>query len=158
MLLLDQGQKDYCAKQFAQQDLQQVCSLPGHAVFVLLFFYRLSPLLLSISRLFLFSALAWLKTELLTAIFDTFAFIRFGFFAGTNIGGNLTNQIFIRTRNNNRTFFHFKFDSFWGFDFYRETRTVDVHINHIREKLIGSNVHIETVRGTGYKLVGDGDT
>jgi DNA-binding response OmpR family regulator len=40
----------------------------------------------------------------------------------------------------------------WGFDYYGETRTVDVHINHLREKLDGSGVNIETLRGTGYKL------
>jgi DNA-binding response OmpR family regulator len=41
----------------------------------------------------------------------------------------------------------------WGFDYYGETRTVDVHVNHLREKLSGSNVTIETVRGTGYKML-----
>jgi two-component system, OmpR family, alkaline phosphatase synthesis response regulator PhoP len=41
----------------------------------------------------------------------------------------------------------------WGFDFYGETRTVDVHVNHLREKLIGSGLTIETLRGVGYKLV-----
>ena len=40
----------------------------------------------------------------------------------------------------------------WGFDYFGETRTVDVHINHLREKLFNSGVNIETVRGTGYKL------
>lgn len=41
----------------------------------------------------------------------------------------------------------------WGFDFYGETRTVDVHIAHLRKKLTSSEVAIETVRGVGYKLV-----
>ena len=45
-------------------------------------------------------------------------------------------------------------DLVWGYDFYGSTRTVDVHIAHLREKLAGSNVVIETVRGVGYKLVG----
>ena len=40
----------------------------------------------------------------------------------------------------------------WGYDFYGETRTVDVHVNHLREKLAGSGVEIETVRGIGYKM------
>src|SRR3990170_6417337 len=40
----------------------------------------------------------------------------------------------------------------WGYDFYGETRTVDVHVNHLREKIAGSGVQIETVRGTGYKM------
>ncbi len=41
----------------------------------------------------------------------------------------------------------------WGYDFYGETRTVDVHVNHLRDKLADSGVDIETLRGTGYKLV-----
>lgn len=45
-------------------------------------------------------------------------------------------------------------DLVWGYDFYGSTRTVDVHIAHLREKLAGSGVVIETVRGVGYKLVG----
>jgi DNA-binding response OmpR family regulator len=44
-------------------------------------------------------------------------------------------------------------DTVWGYDYYGETRTVDVHINHLREKIAGSGVSIETLRGTGYKLV-----
>ena len=44
-------------------------------------------------------------------------------------------------------------DLVWGFDYYGETRTVDVHVNHLREKIGGSGAQIETVRGTGYKLV-----
>jgi len=43
-------------------------------------------------------------------------------------------------------------ESVWGYDFYGETRTVDVHVNHLREKLEGSGVTIETVRGIGYKI------
>ena len=42
----------------------------------------------------------------------------------------------------------------WGYDYYGETRTVDVHVNHLRDKLKGSSANIETFRGTGYKLVG----
>lgn len=41
----------------------------------------------------------------------------------------------------------------WGYDYYGETRTVDVHINHLRDKIAGSRVDIETLRGTGYKMV-----
>jgi len=41
----------------------------------------------------------------------------------------------------------------WGFDFYGQTRTVDVHIAHLRKKMEGSSVKIETVTGVGYKLV-----
>lgn len=41
----------------------------------------------------------------------------------------------------------------WGFDFYGQTRTVDVHVAHLRRKLEGGTVKIETVSGVGYKLV-----
>jgi two-component system, OmpR family, alkaline phosphatase synthesis response regulator PhoP len=41
----------------------------------------------------------------------------------------------------------------WGYEYYGISRTVDVHIGHLRKKLAGSNVHIETVTGIGYKLV-----
>ncbi len=41
----------------------------------------------------------------------------------------------------------------WGFDFYGQTRTVDVHVAHLRKKLEGSAIKIETVTGVGYKLV-----
>jgi DNA-binding response OmpR family regulator len=46
-------------------------------------------------------------------------------------------------------------DQVWGFDFYGETRTVDVHIAHLRKKLVDSSTRIETVLGKGYKLVTD---
>jgi two-component system alkaline phosphatase synthesis response regulator PhoP len=41
----------------------------------------------------------------------------------------------------------------WGYDFYGQTRTVDMHIAQIRRKLEESAVRIETVTGIGYKLV-----
>lgn len=41
----------------------------------------------------------------------------------------------------------------WGFDYAGQTRTVDVHVGHLRKKLAGSRVEIETVTGIGYKLV-----
>lgn len=41
----------------------------------------------------------------------------------------------------------------WGYDFYGQTRTVDVHIAHLRKALAGSRVTIETLTGVGYKLV-----
>ena len=44
-------------------------------------------------------------------------------------------------------------DLAWGYDFYGQTRTVDVHIAQLRRKLSGSQVRIETVTGIGYKLV-----
>jgi DNA-binding response OmpR family regulator len=44
-------------------------------------------------------------------------------------------------------------DRVWGYNFYGETRTVDVHVQHVRAKLAESGVGIVTVRGVGYKLV-----
>jgi len=47
-------------------------------------------------------------------------------------------------------------DLAWGFDFYGETRTVDVHVAHLRDKLSASQqVSITTVWGVGYKMVID---
>jgi two-component system alkaline phosphatase synthesis response regulator PhoP len=44
-------------------------------------------------------------------------------------------------------------DQAWGYDYYGETRTVDVHVAQLRRKLQGSQVRIETVTGQGYKIV-----
>ena len=43
----------------------------------------------------------------------------------------------------------------WGYDFYGETRTVDVHIAQLRKRLANSSVEIETILTVGYKLVAD---
>ena len=43
----------------------------------------------------------------------------------------------------------------WGYDYYGDVRTVDVHIRHLREKLEqdpGNPNLILTVWGTGYKI------
>ncbi len=40
----------------------------------------------------------------------------------------------------------------WGYDFDGENRTVDVHINTLRQKLGPCASVIETVRGIGYKI------
>jgi two-component system alkaline phosphatase synthesis response regulator PhoP len=44
-------------------------------------------------------------------------------------------------------------DQIWGYEFYGETRTVDVHIRHLRQKLGDDAYLVETVRGVGYKMV-----
>ncbi|MGV8907302.1 MAG: winged helix-turn-helix domain-containing protein [Acetobacterium sp.] len=48
-------------------------------------------------------------------------------------------------------------DQIWGFDYYGETRTVDVHIRYLRKKIEDQSEHgrkfIETVRGVGYRFV-----
>ena len=41
----------------------------------------------------------------------------------------------------------------WGYDYYGETRTVDVHVAHLRKRIKNSSVKIETITGVGYKLV-----
>jgi DNA-binding response OmpR family regulator len=48
-------------------------------------------------------------------------------------------------------------DQVWGYEFYGQgqTRTVDVHIAHLRDRLGASTLTIETVWGMGYKLVAD---
>ncbi|MDR7869800.1 MAG: response regulator transcription factor [Tissierellaceae bacterium] len=40
----------------------------------------------------------------------------------------------------------------WGFDFEGETRTVDVHIGTLRQKLGESGKLIQTIRNVGYKV------
>lgn len=40
----------------------------------------------------------------------------------------------------------------WGYDFDGETRTVDVHIRTLRQKLGAASSCIETIRGVGYKM------
>ncbi|MCC7530159.1 MAG: response regulator transcription factor [Candidatus Melainabacteria bacterium] len=50
------------------------------------------------------------------------------------------------------------FAQVWGSDFLGESRTVDVHIRYLREKLEenpSQPKHILTVRGVGYRLVWD---
>lgn len=42
----------------------------------------------------------------------------------------------------------------WGYDFDGETRTVDVHIRTLRQKLGEEHSIIETVRGVGYRIGG----
>lgn len=42
----------------------------------------------------------------------------------------------------------------WGFDYEGESRTVDVHIKTLRQKLGESGSEIRTVRGVGYKIGG----
>ena len=41
----------------------------------------------------------------------------------------------------------------WGFAYPGETRTVDVHVKQLRDKLASADAKIETVFGVGYKLV-----
>ena len=46
-------------------------------------------------------------------------------------------------------------DDVWGIAYAGDTRTVDVHIRTLRQKLGASGNCIETVRGIGYKIAGE---
>ncbi|MDQ6694847.1 MAG: response regulator transcription factor [Chloroflexota bacterium] len=41
----------------------------------------------------------------------------------------------------------------WGYEYFGDTRTVDVHVAHLRDRLEGSSLTIQTIRGVGYKMV-----
>ena len=45
-------------------------------------------------------------------------------------------------------------DEVWGFDYFGDSRTVDVHVKRLREKLEGVSEHwsVKTVWGVGYKF------
>mgnify|MGYP000769698862 FL=1 len=45
-------------------------------------------------------------------------------------------------------------DEVWGFDYFGDTRTVDVHVKRLREKLAGASDkwELKTVWGVGYKF------
>lgn len=43
-------------------------------------------------------------------------------------------------------------EDIWGYDFDGETRTVDVHVRTLRQKLGNKGAMIETVRGVGYRI------
>lgn len=57
----------------------------------------------------------------------------------------LSNTGIVLTRNN-------IMNHVWGYDFEGETRTVDVHIRSLRQKLGESGKVIKTVRNVGYKV------
>lgn len=45
-------------------------------------------------------------------------------------------------------------DDVWGYEYYGDTRTLDVHIRRLRQKLGACGNSIETVVGVGYRFVG----
>ena len=45
----------------------------------------------------------------------------------------------------------------WGADYYGDSRTIDVHVAWLRDKLGESSVKIQTVWGVGYKLIVESD-
>ena len=47
-------------------------------------------------------------------------------------------------------------ESVWGYSYVGETRTVDVHVRWLREKIeedAAHPAHLQTVRSVGYKFV-----
>ena len=45
-------------------------------------------------------------------------------------------------------------DNVWGYSYFGDTRTLDVHIRRLRQKLGDCRICIETVVGVGYRFVG----
>ena len=43
-------------------------------------------------------------------------------------------------------------DQIWGYEFDGESRTVDVHVRTLRQKLKEAGSLVETIRGIGYKI------
>ena len=63
--------------------------------------------------------------------------------------------IFHLAKNPNRVFTRDQLlDEVWGFDYYGDSRTVDVHIKRLREKLAGvsDKWELRTVWGVGYRF------
>ena len=63
--------------------------------------------------------------------------------------------IFHLAKNPNRVFTRDQLlDEVWGYDYYGDSRTVDVHVKRLREKLEGTSDkwELRTVWGVGYKF------
>ena len=67
-------------------------------------------------------------------------------FFGKNILASSPNQVFTREQ---------LLDHIWGYEYIGDTRTVDVHVKRLREKLEGvsDKWSLKTVWGVGYKFV-----
>lgn len=64
--------------------------------------------------------------------------------------------LYLLVKNRGRVFDReYILDKIWGYDYYGETRTVDVHIRNLRKKIEEDDsnpIYIKTVRGIGYKF------
>jgi len=52
----------------------------------------------------------------------------------------------------------FLLEHLWGYEYFGDTRTVDVHVRRLRQKIEGDAAepsYLETVRGVGYRLRGE---
>lgn len=66
-------------------------------------------------------------------------------------------EVLIRNKGNVMTR-DFLLDNIWGYEYVGETRTVDVHIRHLRKKIEEDDKnpkYIETIRGIGYRFTTD---
>lgn len=45
-------------------------------------------------------------------------------------------------------------DNVWGYSYFGDTRTLDVHIRRLRQKMGDCSIRIETVVGVGYRFIG----
>lgn len=65
--------------------------------------------------------------------------------------------LYLLAKNKGRVFDReYLLEKIWGYDYYGETRTVDVHIRNLRKKIEIDDKnpqHIRTVRGVGYKFL-----
>ncbi len=65
--------------------------------------------------------------------------------------------LYLLAKNKGRVFDReYLLEKIWGYDYYGETRTVDVHIRNLRKKIEIDDKnpqHIRTVRGVGYKFM-----
>ena len=48
-------------------------------------------------------------------------------------------------------------DQVWGYNYYSDTRTLDVHMRRLRRQLGACDIAVETVVGVGYRFVGCDD-
>ena len=62
----------------------------------------------------------------------------------------------MRARGNVRTR-EMLMDKVWGYHGEATSRTLDTHVRRLREKLGDDGVHVETVRGVGYRIGGPAD-
>ena len=63
--------------------------------------------------------------------------------------------LFFLASNPNRVFTRSQLlDEVWGFDYFGDTRTIDVHVKRLREKLenVSDQWELATVWGVGYKF------
>lgn len=68
--------------------------------------------------------------------------------------------LFLLAKNPGRVFSReYLLQKIWGYDYYGETRTVDVHIRNLRKKIEDDDknpFYIRTIRGVGYKFAEKG--